>query len=142
MIYVSLDPGKTTGVCIWEDSHFVTNQITAKAAGFGEWLDQLQRMDVLIYESFQYRRLPNVELTAVELIGVVKYWAYSKDVHVMAQPPSSKTLWDDKKLRRVELYKPNAPHANDAARHMLYYISNLPPNNFLRKEILNKVKVT
>jgi|TARA_Y100000310_G_scaffold343321_1_gene450404 hypothetical protein len=147
MIYISLDPGKTTGVCKYTiepdhgdltnlRSYFEMFQITKDAVGLGHWLDQ-QDIKGLIYESFQYRRIPNADLTAVEIIGTIKFWCSSRGVRIkpVAQPPSSKSLWDKKKLERIGLYEPNAPHANDATSHMLYYISSLPSNSKLRKTV-------
>ena len=146
MIYLSLDPGGTTGVCHAVYAHDTLMmqhfEVPLQPHMVPEWLDYYDP-DILIYESFQYRRVPNADLTAVELIGVIKYWDSlpgDKIAEVISQPPGSKTLWDDEKLKRAGFYKPGAPHANDATRHLLYYISKLPPSSDLYKEVLGRLK--
>lgn len=121
--YVSLDPGATTGTCVLEPSgHMVVTQAAFSHTTLVQYLNALSP-DILIYESFQYRRLPNADLTAVELIGVIKLWAAETETPLFAQSPSTKTLWDDLKLKRMGLYKAKNAHSMDALRHMLYYVT-------------------
>lgn len=137
--YVSLDPGKTTGTCILEPSgHMVVTQASFSHSTLVQYLNALEPT-VLIYESFQYRRIPNADLTAVELIGVIKLWGANSETKLVEQPPSSKVMWDDLKLKKMDLYKPRNPHSMDALRHMLYYVTGHPKEP-LRDHFLNMLK--
>ncbi len=121
--YVSLDPGVTTGTCILEPSgHIVVTQAAFSHTTLVQYLNALEPTK-LIYETFQYRRVPNADLTAVELIGVLKLWSANSDVELIPQAPATKTLWDDLKLKKMGLYKAKNPHSMDALRHMLYYVT-------------------
>ena len=121
--YVSLDTGVTTGTCILEPSgHMVVTQAAFSHTTLVQYLNALEPTK-LIYESFQYRRVPNADLTAVELIGVLKLWGANSDTEIISQTPSTKTLWDDLKLKKMGLYKAKNPHSMDALRHMLYYVT-------------------
>ena len=148
MIYLSLDLGRTTGVChvvvdekngLFDPMHQAF-EVPLEPEHIPEYLDYYPP-DVLIYETFQYRRMPDVDLFPVELIGVIKYWISVGQVSAhAAQPPSNKTLWDNEKLKKLDLYVPGKPHANDATRHMLYYSTVTDRGNPLRKLYLNALR--
>jgi hypothetical protein len=126
MFLVALDPGVTVGWATFQ---------TGERYKSGQWLHYktwsmldtgaFQRgIDVVIYESFQYRpHMPKVNLTPVEVIGVVKEWCRQNKVQCVGQTPAQgKAFWTDERLQKMHLYKPGKPHANDATRHLLYYM--------------------
>lgn len=106
-----------------------------------------ERPHIIIYERFMYQRRELTEgvslvLDSVEYIGVIKLWydkfcakidpsEYIVEPTLVEQSPSQMSLWgggkknDDSgaRLKKLSLYTPNAPHANDATRHLLYYLS-------------------
>lgn len=127
---IAVDPGRTTGIAgiYWEEG---ANSITwfVEQASIEEGLkDLLDRFfyhdpEWIICESFQYRRLPKVDLTAVEIIGALKFYAelyMFPGLHF--QPPGTKTMMDNDKLKALEMYSKGKPHANDAMRHLLNFV--------------------
>lgn len=138
MRIVSLDPGGTTGWAAFTRSQ--NDDVTE-----GEWwrsqlegehhgglYDALESFapEVVIYERFMYQRREldkgvSLSLASVEYIGVIKLWheRHCETVDLVCQTPhQAKVLWTDDKLKKLGLYTPNAPHANDATRHLLYFL--------------------
>lgn len=124
--YVALDPGRTTGVCVW------SNRMKGVQLRHHEYEDGLVKLisrlgylnpDAVIFETFQYRRVPNADLYPVEIVGALRLWSAHTGVPLFGQSPSAKTLWDNGKLKAAGLYLRGQPHANDATRHLLYWAS-------------------
>jgi len=92
---------------------------------------------IVVCESFQYRRpvdAPSVSLISVEYIGLVNLLVQERpDIQVVWQttgkviPPKNKNMaggfWTDDKLKQVRKWSPGRKHANDAMRHLLYYMA-------------------
>jgi hypothetical protein len=133
MRIIALDPGGTTGVATYETEHQIWDHCQIGPAehhnALWNYLTDTEP-DVIIYERFMYQRREltrgvTLNLDAVEYIGVVKLW-YSQHVNVelvCQTPHQAKMFWDDEKLKTVGLYITGAPHANDATRHLLYYLT-------------------
>lgn len=101
---------------------------------------EVGRPHTVIYERFMYQRREldqgvSLVLDSLEYIGVTKLWYQSMaERHDMGHeaaftpelvcqtPAQAKNLWTDDKLKTLELYSKGAPHANDATRHLLYYL--------------------
>lgn len=133
MRYLSLDPGGTTGVCIHDTTKhkydpklrlFERKQLTGiHHVKLWELLGETLP-DVIVCESFVYQRRDNVVLVSVEYIGIVRLFSMVYGIKYKEQPPASaKGLWGDDKLKVIGLHSPGQPHANDATRHLLYYIT-------------------
>lgn len=61
---------------------------------------------------------------ALEIIGALKYLARQHDHRIEMQSPSeAKGYSTDTKLKKVGWYNPGEPHARDASRHVLLYLS-------------------
>lgn len=84
-----------------------------------------QEPDVVVCESFQYRNsLDKAVLIPLEYIGVITLWAEQRNRELVMQTPAmGKGFWTDDKLKTLGLYRPGAPHAMDATRHWLYYVT-------------------
>lgn len=96
---------------------------------------------IIVCESFEYRRnakdrsRDNIVLDSKEYIGVAKLYKEMFD-HTAADRPGElqlvfqtaaigKGFWTDEKLQAVRKFstpKTKWPHANDAMRHLLYYM--------------------
>lgn len=140
MKIIGLDPGGTTGVC----------RYTTFESGGSPSIDSFQlgpeehhlelfdflvedRPQLIVCERFDYRpRQGNADLSPVEYIGVVnmyeqlcKHDQHEPDVDVFYQQQLAhdKGLWTDDKLKVVRLHTPGQPHANDATRQVLYYVT-------------------
>ena len=128
---LSIDPGGTTGFCFAEGN--ATDGITVKP-----WQKRVNHTDLykllaeldltdLVYETFEYRNKTRtkVDLTAKELIGVIKLWQdLNPHVHVADQSPmQGKSFYSNDVLREHGLYVRGRPHAMDATRHMMQWIT-------------------
>lgn len=133
---LALDPGGTTGVCALvkdelyvgqlgpDEHHRELFNLVSRGSSLipTEWY--YPYWDTVIYESFQYRNsLTKADLIPVEYIGVIKIGAHVSRTRTQSQTPSmAKKLFDDQKVKALGLWTPGLPHANDAVRHMLYYL--------------------
>lgn len=130
---LALDPGLTTGWAVYEkipihDLRYRSGQVhqddvwnLLESSHFARDEPAITR---LVVERFQYRpHLPKVHLSPVEVIGVVKEWARQHEVDITWQTPAEgKFYYTDKRLKELDVYTPGKPHANDAMRHLWYFI--------------------
>jgi hypothetical protein len=150
MKYLAIDPGGATGIAEFDSETREWAQYTLRGDHHLTLWDLLcqDRWDVVIYERFLYQRRAvdkgvSLVLDSVEYIGVVKFWLqWTKrvwertpthmrdDPHIPGPPPvlveqapSAMQLWDDRKLRAAGLWTTDSPHARDATRHLLYYLT-------------------
>jgi len=128
---LALDPGKTTGFCRGEwngDKGILVlspgeQQFTAETM-MGFLHDNWQKNFTLIYEGFSYRNAarPGLDLTPVELIGVIKLFCQSEKVtHYEQTPAVGKGYWTDEQLKRFQVYVAGLRHGRDAMRHLLHW---------------------
>jgi hypothetical protein len=142
MRLLALDPGATTGWALFikgaPTERYRSGQVeqdkvwrlleTAKIATTeADELDEDGYADLkIICESFQHRQLPKVDLSPVEVIGVVKEWARQNDVEIVWQTSAQgKAFFNNDRLDALGvLRKPKTTwrHANDATRHLLWYL--------------------
>lgn len=121
MRLVALDPGGITGAALHTRDGF---QTFAQVAPEQVWimLDNW-KPEVVVMESFLFRQRTKVDLTPVEVIGRVKEWCRQHDIDLVMQTPAqAKHFWTDEKLKERGVYNKGLPHANDAARHALYFL--------------------
>lgn len=137
MNIISLDPGGTTGIAIYGEDDIITSYEIGGDDHHKELRDALSELvpDLIIYESFDWRPYRNqkVELISREYIGVIKLFCITFDVARQVQKPALKSWWTDNKLKRVGEYNVGMPHANDAVRHLLYYIMQTGDNRWLKE---------
>jgi hypothetical protein len=99
------------------------------------WMTLAQPLDgrqqvVIGYETFDFRhdeRYRNkIDYTGLEVIGALRAWQTNFPGIVSIHKSGAglgKGFWNDDKLKRAGLYKPNRTHAMDALRHLLRYLS-------------------
>jgi len=144
-----LDPGGTVGWANFQKPN-QRDGYTSGQFDHSETWDQLNlafelwNIDLLGYESFQYRNnLPRADLTPVENIGVIQEWARQHHVETYSQVPGQavgkQAFFTDDRLKVLGLYKPGKKHANDAMRHLLYYLS-FGPGTRLGEDVIVKLK--
>lgn len=137
---MGLDPGGVTGVATWNGREGVEGIETHELPPghhrrLFTWLDRMAP-NVLVVENFTWTNTP-AALVSVEYIGICKlYKEYHSDVKLVIQGREYKQFWDDGKIKNLGLWTPGSPHAMDALRHLLYYItvgmSNYTFLNYLR----------
>jgi hypothetical protein len=140
MVYriVSLDPGTTTGVAIYDlHDHLFWKRKQLGPEQHHESLYILLNENlphVVVCENFTYQMRQKVILDSVEYIGVAKLWARQNAATYFGSPVANKKFWDDKKIRKLGLWESNAGHAMDATRHLLHYVTfSLKDNRFVEK---------
>jgi hypothetical protein len=130
--FIALDPGGSTGF----------TQFTHREDGQHEWERQTlgpdkhhlalwellteRDPDVVICESFEHRpHLPKAVLISREYIGVCELFnqAHPQIPLIMQTPAQAKHFWTQDKIEKLGLWIPSAPHAMDATRHMLYFLT-------------------
>lgn len=130
-LMVSLDPGGTTGVAVFGikgDAILIqaTAQIGPQEHHDLLW-DTLSRLQpaLVVCEDFQYRNgLEKANLIPCQYIGVLNLWVKRSGAHVKMQTPATgKAFWTNDKLKVLGEYRAANPHAMDALRHGLHYIS-------------------
>ena len=137
---LALDPGATTGWATFikgvPGERYHSGQVSQdkvwdllESAKFMTGADEDMGVPFdlkIICESFQHRQLPKVDLSPVEVIGVVKEWARQNNVEIIWQTAAQgKAFWDNNRLATLDLLrKPQTTwrHANDAMRHILWYL--------------------
>ena len=126
MRILALDPGRTTGVAYFPDAdefHVEQRELPYSHKALYNHL-RLVNPDIIVCESFVYQRRDKVDLSPVEMIGVTKLYCERAGISYHEQTPSqAKTFWTDKKIKTCGLWVPGNPHAIDAARHLLYFMT-------------------
>lgn len=133
MYIAAIDPGKTTGVAfIDEEFDLDVHLLETKSRVELSKLLIEEKPKFIICESFRITRRSNSSsLVAVEMIGIVKLAADVVDALVIFQTPSYAKFWTAKKLSSIGLYRPGMPHAMDALRHLVQYVTNHKDDRWL-----------
>ena len=128
---LSLDPGGTTGVALFEvteeDAELIwVKQIEGGLQGFlnfhWEVLEDM-KIDRIIAESFTLREgIYGADLSPVYIIGALE--ALYPTTEIVYQEPKLKPLVDNERLKKMGLYLPSKPHGMDAVRHGIIYLRN------------------
>lgn len=136
---LSFDPGGTTGWCLYGPGNETGVGQLETPQHHQELWELLEQTNpgTIVYEEF-YNQTTAAELISKEYIGVLKLYAQQFVCRIVGQSPSQgKHFWTDSKIKELGLWVPGKPHAMDALRHMLYFVSfNQKDNRFIRNLIL------
>lgn len=145
MKVIALDPGGTTGWCTYENQEIVNPDGETEVYDerwvhghlgpeehHGQLYDFLgmqhsQQETYVVCESFEFRQKARTGLVLVSLeyIGVTKLFVRERRLQLKMQTAAmGKGFVTDEKLRKMGLYQPGWKHANDATRHLVYYLVN------------------
>lgn len=145
---LALDPGKTTGWARWSNADIyaagevdfdgVTKLLRDFAYNYGSPTNGTPR-GVIVCESFIINQNTPKNTQApwsLELIGVARMFSREHMHHelTLQTPAAAKRFSTDNRLRAVNFWTPAKGHANDAARHLLLYMSS---RGLLSHETLN-----
>jgi len=158
---ISIDPGGTTGWCIFEieregmefkvsediKEHFVSSGQLNKPnhhSTLWRFLDKHQP-DVIVCERYEKRNNDFSLLISVEYIGTVKTWAALNDRFVVFQGASQALHWMDEGAKLSRLGLTLLPYvkwkdANAALKHMVFYLVNTPSMTDVRIQILRTLR--
>lgn len=129
-VALALDPGRTTGYALataQPDLHIAYGETQFDHDDLWYWMLDLMPSYV-VCESFDYRRLKDVDLYPCELIGVVNLFCDLRGgrlIPLYMQKPSVQgrdAYWSDAKLKELELYKAGTEHGRSALKHLLYWL--------------------
>ena len=149
MKIIGIDPGETTGVCVWrypQEQHSVVplrmDSFDLQTLELPLWkgLDKLlvdQQPDIVVYENFRlFSHKANQkkwsEFPTVQTIGVIKYLCDLHNIKLVKQSPKDKALYSDKRLKELNLYDKRSPHERDAIRHALFWATK----SFDREDVI------
>lgn len=130
-----LDPGKTTGWCIFEDGHKTEegqladcydddniDAVSLTALLEGANADFILYEDYKVYSHKLDRHAFNPVMT-VRLIGVIETFAQLNKIPKHKQmATTAKTFCTDEKLKQWNLWSTGKRHARDAVRHGCYFL--------------------
>lgn len=122
---MSIDPGKDCGFALSHPHERYTQafQITGTHDQFLQILIDYDP-DVIVYEKWKHTHRDGTNYTAIEFIGLIKWYAERRDVPLVAQTNShGKAYFDNAKLKKLNLFIPGKDHedAMDALRHLLQF---------------------
>jgi hypothetical protein len=139
--YLAIDPGKSNGVCGYDEKYYIQFMYTVPATDMTQFLAQFHKIKTCILEDFKL--YPNKakdqiysDMETSRIIGRVETWAEMEKVNLIKQPASIKPTgyaWIGKK----QPPKSNAAnHQMDANVHFMYWAIK---NNHINPAIvLNK----
>ncbi len=127
MRILGVDPGGTTGVCLYDtDAHHLERWQLLGRLNAESMIDiLLKRSDVVVIEEFvitatthKKSRQPD----AMYIIGACEWLSIQHDVPFEISKLVSKKHAPDATLRALDMYKAGMKHSNDAARHIVSYM--------------------
>lgn len=140
---IAFDPGVTTGFAVGEidESSGLMKVQTAQAKldhkDLWSWLNNF-KPDHIVCERFDFRQgaRSGLELISRELIGIIELYCQSNDCKLKMQSPGQvigdKCYWSDAKLKQTSIYRRGNIHANEAAKHLLYWAKFGPGFKFTK----------
>jgi hypothetical protein len=128
-MYLSIDPGATTGWCMFDNVGGINWMNSIKHDLVIEWLETLQGVELVIIEEFMLNppgfrnQVPKHDkMITVQVIGYVKSWAKRNKVKVVEQQRDKRMVgykyWGQKPLPKSDPLN----HAYDATAHGIYYL--------------------
>lgn len=123
MITLFLDPGQTTGWCIFNDEEFHSaGQLDNGLVQMWTFLQEISP-DRIVSESFHLYghksgSKTNSSFPEIEVIGVIRLWAQlNNKSHIEQSASQAKLYGTDELLKELDLWQRNKKHANDSLRH-------------------------
>ena len=132
-VVVAFDPGGTTGYCAMTS----TGKCLKQGELTGSDQEQTSQVRRILFPYRQnafvviesYRIFPSAlqqhtysQVQPVQMIGRIKALCEELGIQYKEQPPSLKKFFTAPRLRHYGVCPPKKPHAQDAARHALYYL--------------------
>lgn len=139
MNVIAVDPGKMTGVSVFDDGDFRSFELSNGFEGFAVWLDTepdlFRPHDQFVVESFTVnagtaKKDAGAYPEVFSIIGAARLTAFQNGMRFAFQTPGeAKSFASNDKLKRLGWYAGGLGHADDSARHLLTFLakSNYTP---------------
>jgi hypothetical protein len=124
---LAIDPGKDCGFAwIKPDEGFYPQsfQITGTHDQFLQLMHEYYP-DIIVYEQWKHTHRDGTDYTAIEFIGLIKWYVERRNVILIPQTNSyGKGYFDNAKLKKLGLFVPGKDHEDqmDALRHLLQFL--------------------
>ncbi len=143
---LGIDPGKATGIAIYQRDRdrLLSTIIEGGIEGFAAWYHSIVLAEPEWYEVV-IEKFSIMESTAEKtrqydalyingfVLGSNGIYGIPTEQHLVS---NVKKFATNKKLKNLGWYKPGAGHDNDAARHVLAYVSKFPwAQDLLRRSL-------
>jgi hypothetical protein len=130
---LGLDPGETTGMCVFEGTHMrVHGQIATANMPWAavNIADSIQdfKPDIVVMEDYRVYKWKTdshawAELHTPKLIGAVEYICHLAKIKLYKQSAQTgKGFCTDERLKQWGFYKTGTRHGNDAVRHVCQWL--------------------
>lgn len=122
---IAVDPGKTTGVAVWEKGEFSIHQISKR--NINSYLNlTMKERSIVVYETFKTRPeyfFMTRQGDAQEIIGVLKYLSDRRPgIFLKGESADhSKCSISNEFMEQKGVYDPTRQHGTDAARLLLLW---------------------
>jgi len=124
---LSVDPGKATGVAIWDEHLTQTLQIDDGRYGFQDWAEhRLQHFDLVVCEDYTITSRTvksSRQVDALRIIGWLDLRLHARGIPFVLQKNTAKTFTSDDKLKALGWYRGSPGHTDDACRHLFKYLA-------------------
>lgn len=130
---ISIDPGRTTGFCyaiLNTDTNYIAYYPFQAMDDVDEFWARLEAFNprYIIMESFEFRQKARVglDMFPVQLIGIARLYELHKGTNVrlfFQTAMKGKGYYSDTILKRRGYYIKAKPHAMDASRHLLQWLT-------------------
>lgn len=132
MRVLAVDPGKTTGIAVWNSGTFSAwaEEYELALDFVASYIRDDYRPDVVVIEDFVITQRTTKMGTAnwrrgqeLEFIGVARWWCKTTGVEFVLQTPSqAKSFSTDQKLKTYGWWSKGVDHPRDATRHLMLYL--------------------
>ena len=141
---LALDPGRTTG---YAQGHIDDNGLMLVVSGqekfdhvsMWKFLESV-KPDYLIFESFEFRhgihKHHGADMYSRELIGLFSLYAQTHECQILKQQVMKDrptTFFNNKRLKKLGMYKAAQDHGNDALRQLLYWAKFKSGSQFVKE---------
>lgn len=129
-LIIAFDPGKITGVAMWEgttaeDADFTADQYTVEDlyVAVDEWCDTMDFAQIEKFTISQATIRKAAESDPLDVIGYLKYAAWRCGFQIgWSKPADVMKTFPDAALKKAGMFTPGKGHANDATRHLAWYL--------------------
>ena len=126
-LLMAFDPGKDTGVCLFQDGHVVDMDILRGIGALQDFLiNSTKKPDLIVIEEFALRKTKALQqsgshMETSQVIGMIKLWARQNNIPVVTQPANALPMglmWG--KLKMPKNHRNS--HWISARAHGIYYM--------------------